>query len=297
MQSGNPKKTASLRFSEKKRTEDHRTEPPETQTAGLMLFDPEDLPDRSQRVQSMDCRLRTPLSRLIKRSVDLTLSVPVVVLALPALCVVVRAGQWAQSSGPLFYHQKRCGQDGREFTILKFRTMNVPSHSETGKPEPSDARIFPMGSFLRRSKLDEIPQFVNVLWGTMSIVGPRPHHFEDCRQFEAAVQDYAHRTIAKPGITGLAQYLEFKGAFEWNCTRSRVEQDLQYIQNWTPALDIKLIAMTAATIARRAIRAVLRRLHRPAMQEPAVLLKIQAHESQLNNLPLPAASETARKAA
>ncbi|MCP4171718.1 MAG: sugar transferase [Fuerstiella sp.] len=192
--------------------------------------------------------LLRPWSQFIKRSIDIAISFPVVLFVLPVLCLVVKTVQWMQSSGPLFYRQVRCGRFDHEFSILKFRTMNVPSPGASDIEENPESRIFPLGQFLRDTKIDEIPQFVNVLLGSMSVVGPRPHHFEDCRKFEGVVDDYPLRSIAKPGITGLAQYREYRGAFAWNCVQSRVERDLRYINTWSQWLDISLITKTAVAV-------------------------------------------------
>ena len=192
--------------------------------------------------------LLRPWSQFVKRSIDIAISLPVVVFVLPVLCVVVKTTQWMQSSGPMFYRQVRCGRYDRQFLILKFRTMHVPSLGASDIECNPEGRIFPLGGFLRNSKIDEIPQFVNVLLGSMSVVGPRPHHFEDCKKFEGVVDDYPLRSIAKPGITGLAQYREYRGAFAWNCVQSRVERDLKYISSWSQWLDISLIVKTAVVV-------------------------------------------------
>ena len=192
--------------------------------------------------------LLRPWSQFVKRIIDIAISFPVVVLALPVLCVAVKVAQWMQSAGPMFYRQVRCGRYDHQFLILKFRTMHVPSPGASDIESNSEGRIFPLGRFLRNSKIDEIPQFVNVLLGSMSVVGPRPHHFEDCKKFEGVVDDYPLRSIAKPGITGLAQYRECRGAFAWNCVQSRVERDLRYINTWSQWLDLSLIAKTAGVV-------------------------------------------------
>ncbi len=203
-------------------------------------------------VRDTSCQGYSPLLRpwgqFVKRSIDIAISLPVVLFVLPILCLVVKTAQWMQSSGPMFYRQIRCGRDDRQFSILKFRTMHVPSPGASDIERNPEGRIFPLGCFLRNSKIDEIPQFVNVLLGSMSVVGPRPHHFEDCKKFEGVVEDYRLRSIAKPGITGLAQYREYRGAFAWNCVQSRVERDLKYINTWSQALDLSLIAKTAVVV-------------------------------------------------
>ena len=200
------------------------------------------------------------IGRLVKRCLDICLSLPIVVLLLPPLAVAVRLGQWWQSPGPLFFRQCRRGRFGEEFSILKFRTMNVPDEGLSEISDDPVPRIFPIGRLLRNTKLDEIPQFVNVLMGAMSVVGPRPHHLEDCSQFERQVQGYARRTIVKPGITGLAQVTEYRGDFEWNCVESRVEKDLTYIRTWSLSQDFRLIFSTVFVVCQHLVLAFARRL-------------------------------------
>lgn len=211
------------------------------------------------------------VGRSLKRAVDIVLSLPFVLFVLPPLAVAVRVAHWKQSPGSLFFRQERCGLQNKPFTILKFRTMNVISSADEVCDSP-EQRVFPLGRILRKTKLDEIPQFVNVLSGAMSIVGPRPHHFQDCAEFSDVVKDYRLRTITKPGITGLAQYTEFRGDFEWNCTESRVNKDLDYIRKWSPTLDLVIIVKTAAVIGRKSISALIRRTRfsPPAIDGPVV---------------------------
>ena len=202
--------------------------------------------------------IQSPLGRFFKRSLDIGLALPIVVMILPLLCIFFRLIHLFQSSGPLFYRQVRCGRDKQPFTIYKFRTMDVP---DSGACEIKDAevRIFPIGDLLRAAKIDEFPQFLNVLSGAMSVVGPRPHHFDDCEAFGKLVADYPKRTIAKPGITGLAQFEEYDGRFEWNCIESRVVNDLKYIHEWSPATDLMLIFQTGAVVFRKVLRDAIRK--------------------------------------
>lgn len=139
--------------------------------------------------------------------------------------------------------------------------MNVPAK---GQCEIADAevRIFAAGEMMRRYKIDELPQFINVLTGHMSIVGPRPHHFDDCRQFSVQLPDYERRKLTKPGITGLAQYCEYRGDFEWNHLPSRVKHDLRYIDRWSIWTDAGLIAGTGWLVVTKCYRAVRKQLSR-----------------------------------
>jgi lipopolysaccharide/colanic/teichoic acid biosynthesis glycosyltransferase len=138
--------------------------------------------------------------------------------------------------------------------------MNTPPLGATDLEENPGARIYPLGTILRRSKIDEIPQFINVLFGSMSVVGPRPHHYDDCQTFSKVVKNYTLRSVTKPGITGLAQYTEYRGDFEWSCVENRVERDLTYIQYWSITLDVLLILKTGAIVCRAVVGGVLRRI-------------------------------------
>ena len=156
--------------------------------------------------------LEDPLNRMIKRTMDFLVSLPVVVFVLPPLCLLVKIFQAMQSPGPLFYRQTRAGLGGRPFRIFKFRTMRVDKgDSASAQAVAGDPRIYPMGRLLRKTSLDEIPQFLNVFLGDMSIVGPRPHMIIHNRRFSEIMEKYHVRTFAKPGITGLAQMSGFRG--------------------------------------------------------------------------------------
>ena len=215
--------------------------------------------------------------QLSKRMLDICLALPVVVLIFPPVAVLVRIGHWLQSPGPLFFRQERCGQHQKKFVILKFRTMNQPSPGSCAIKDDPEKRIFRFGAFLRNTKLDEIPQFINVLMGSMSIVGPRPHHFEDCEAFAEAVEDYSQRIIAKPGITGLAQITEYRGDFEWNCVESRVAKDLDYIRSWSLTLDINLIVSTVAVVTRKSLGLSVSRAT-PGIQPAPLELPVLRHD-------------------
>lgn len=269
-----------------------------TEQDSLFRGDQSAVAGSSKALQPVSLPITSRFGKFGKRLLDVAFCLPVIVLLLPILCVVVKLFQVLQSPGPLFYRQRRCGRDRRPFTIMKFRTMHVASANSLNAAEAAQ-RIFPLGSLLRDSKLDEIPQFLNVLFGSMSIVGPRPHHYDDCKQFEAAVQDYRHRVLAKPGITGLAQYTEYRGKFQWNCVESRVSQDLRYIQNWSLLLDIILILKTPVAICRRALAAVHDRL-RPVsasntIADTAPLIATIEHTTSMRHAEMPV--EEKRRAA
>lgn len=193
--------------------------------------------------------LENPLNRLVKRTTYVCVSLPIVLFILPPLCLLVKLMQWKQAPGPLFFRQKRTGHQKREFTILKFRTMRPPSESkppfEAKQASIEDERIFAFGQFLRRKSLDEFPQFINVLLGNMSVVGPRPHLSAHDEHFKRLVEIYRTRHFVKPGITGLAQCRGFRGEItDVDQIRERVRLDLEYINNWSIWLDLGLIVRT-----------------------------------------------------
>lgn len=153
------------------------------------------------------------------------------------------------SRGPVFFTQKRKGADGRIFKIYKFRSMR-PHDVETGVVKQAtrgDPRITRVGAFLRRTSLDELPQFFNVLRGDMSVVGPRPHAIEHDELYQKVVSGYIHRYRIKPGITGWAQINGFRGETDQiEKMQGRVEHDLYYLRNWSFGLDMRIVAATIA---------------------------------------------------
>lgn len=195
--------------------------------------------------------LECPLNRVIKRTIDVAVSLPVVLFLLPWTSLLVAFMQRRQSPGPLFFRQRRTGLHNETFNIYKYRTMDVDHGREADQATAGDSRIFPFGRWLRRTSLDELPQFINVLKGDMSIVGPRPHFFEHDLQFSQLAQFYRVRSFIKPGITGLAQVRGFRGEARTEAAlQARVQCDLDYVENWTPALDWLIIFRTAVQIFR-----------------------------------------------
>ncbi|VXC10077.1 Undecaprenyl-phosphate glucose phosphotransferase [Burkholderia sp. 8Y] len=168
-------------------------------------------------------------------------------LALSPLMIAIAVAIKATSKGPVFFTQNRKGADGRPFKIYKFRSMAV-HHESTGhvtQAKRNDPRVTKIGAFLRRTSLDELPQFINVLFGDMSVVGPRPHALEHDDLYKDLVYGYMFRYRIKPGITGWAQVNGYRGATEKvEKMQSRVKFDLFYIHNWSFWFDIKIVAMT-----------------------------------------------------
>ncbi len=196
--------------------------------------------------------LEDPVNRIIKRTVDLLMSLPVVLFVLPPLCLVVKIFQSIQSPGPLFYRQTRAGLNNLPFRIFKFRTMRADKGDEANKQATAgDPRIYPMGRILRKTSLDEIPQFLNVFFGDMSVVGPRPHMIIHNRRFSVVMREYHVRTFAKPGITGLAQMSGYRGeAKNDQDVVERAQLDIKYIEDWSLPLDFWIIFSTMRAVFR-----------------------------------------------
>jgi exopolysaccharide biosynthesis polyprenyl glycosylphosphotransferase len=190
--------------------------------------------------------LENPINRIFKRAFDIAFALPVVAFVLPPLVFVVWLMQRRESPGPVFYTQPRTGMTKRPFNILKFRTMYVRRPGdEAQQARKDDDRIYPFGRFLRRTSLDEIPQFINVLVGDMSVAGPRPHLMKHDEQFSEMLESYYTRHFVKPGITGLAQAKGFRGEIsEKTLLERRVGYDIHYINNWSFVLDLQIVVAT-----------------------------------------------------
>ena len=188
------------------------------------------------------------LGMAAKRCFDIAFSLVVCIVLLlfiPVIALIIKL----QSRGPVFFVQKRTGLNGQTFRCLKFRTMRVNDECDTRQCSKGDTRVFLFGSFLRKTNLDELPQFFNVLKGDMSIVGPRPHMLYHTELYTRLIPHYMDRHAVRPGITGLAQVTGFRGETRelWQM-EGRVLRDLWYINHWTPALDFRIIIMTVRTI-------------------------------------------------
>ena len=198
--------------------------------------------------------LEDPLNRVVKRVFDLAIALPVVVLLLPPLCVWVWQVQRVQAPGPLFHARERRGQQGEPFRMLKFRSMfegKVGALHEAKQATAEDERVFPFGRFLRRRSLDEFPQFWNVLMGEMSVVGPRPYMPLLDDEFRQQTRGYRTRHLVKPGISGLAQSLGYRGQIlEQEMLRRRVHWDVHYITHWSIWLDLQITVRTLGQVVR-----------------------------------------------
>ncbi|HEX2100229.1 MAG TPA: exopolysaccharide biosynthesis polyprenyl glycosylphosphotransferase, partial [Candidatus Synoicihabitans sp.] len=196
--------------------------------------------------------LDNPVNGLTKRLLDIAISVPVVVFVLPPLTLAVWLMQRRQAPGPIFHRQLRAGRNRRPFLIYKFRTMyhRTDRADERVQATRHDSRVYPFGRFLRRTSLDEIPQFLNVLLGEMSVNGPRPHLLEHDAEFASVVgSSYHRRHFVKPGITGLAQSHGFRGEISSETLlHRRLHYDMLYIMRWSLALELKILLKTARQI-------------------------------------------------
>lgn len=196
--------------------------------------------------------LENPLNRGIKRIFDIAVSLPVVLFVLPPLTLFVWIGQRLQAPGPVFFRQIRYGEGRKTFLIFKFRTMYVASQNpgnERVQAKQGDARVYPLGRLLRKTSLDEIPQFLNVFMGEMSVAGPRPHLVQHDDEFARIVADYRMRHFVKPGITGLAQCNGYRGEITHvGLLFKRVQKDIEYVRSWSPILDCLIVLRTARQV-------------------------------------------------
>ncbi len=185
----------------------------------------------------------TPL-RLVKTVEDRILGLLIFTAFIPVMLLIAGLIKW-KMGGPVLFKQYRHGIDGKRFRIYKFRTMSIHHAKHTQQACYGDPRITPLGAFLRRTSLDELPQLYNVLQGRMSLVGPRPHAMDHNEYYKDVIEDYMQRHRVKPGMTGWAQVHGWRGNTEQlQDMKKRVEYDLYYIDNWSLGLDLKILVMT-----------------------------------------------------
>lgn len=205
----------------------------------------DDIPIMSNRTEPLE----NIVNALVKRMFDIAFSMLVIVFVMswlvPIIAVLIKMG----SEGPVFFTQLRSGRDNKPFYCLKFRSMAVNAFADTQQASRNDKRVTVLGAFLRKTSLDELPQFFNVLWGHMSVVGPRPHMLVHTQEYSQLIDKFMVRHFLKPGITGWAQINGLRGE-----TRSvtdmvdRVEADVWYLENWSFLLDMKIIFLTVWNI-------------------------------------------------
>jgi Undecaprenyl-phosphate glucose phosphotransferase len=182
------------------------------------------------------------LNIVVKRAMDIVLSLLALLILSPLMAVIAILVKWT-SPGPVFYSQERCGLNGQTFKMLKFRSMRVDAEQKSGAvwAVKDDPRKTKFGAFLRKTSLDELPQFINVLLGHMSLVGPRPERPVFISKFVKTIPSYNARHAVKAGITGWAQVNGWRGN---TSLRKRIQYDLYYITHWTPWLDLRILFMT-----------------------------------------------------
>jgi putative colanic acid biosynthesis UDP-glucose lipid carrier transferase len=197
----------------------------------------------------------TPFSGLdgfIKIASDFVLASFILVCIFPML-VGIAVGVKLSSPGPILFKQRRYGLDGRKIVVYKFRSMTVAEDGDVVKQATrNDSRVTKFGAFLRRTSLDELPQFINVLQGRMSVVGPRPHAVAHNELYRKLIRGYMIRHKVKPGITGLAQVRGWRGETDSvDKMKGRIECDLEYLRNWSLLLDLQIILKTAAVVLKK----------------------------------------------
>jgi putative colanic acid biosynthesis UDP-glucose lipid carrier transferase len=188
---------------------------------------------------------------IAKRLSDILIAGSALLAAAPVLLAVAIGVRWS-SPGPTLFKQKRYGLDGREILVYKFRSMSVSETSTTVHKAAgrNDARVTPFGAFIRRTSLDELPQLFNVLEGSMSIVGPRPHPVAMNEQYRRLIPGYMIRHKVKPGITGWAQVNGYRGGDDLESMKKRIEYDLDYLRRWSLSFDLAIILATALVVLR-----------------------------------------------
>jgi putative colanic acid biosysnthesis UDP-glucose lipid carrier transferase len=207
--------------------------------------------DRLPGVGLVAIALDSRLNQLVKRLFDITFSTIFCLLVMTWLIPLVGLLIKLESRGPIFFVQLRNGEGNRPFKCLKFRSMRINSEANSMQAIENDLRITKLGQVLRRTSIDELPQFINVLIGDMSVVGPRPHMLRHTEDYSKLIEKFMGRQYIKPGITGLAQCMGYRGETrELADMENRVRLDRYYIENWTFWLDIKIIFLTVVSLIR-----------------------------------------------
>lgn len=208
----------------------------------------ENLNKKKKSAPEVSIEWNTPLQKrsnqVIKRMIDIVSSIVLLCVfswLLPIISLLIKF----DSKGSVLFLQKRNNKNGGVFTCLKFRTMVVNDEADILPAYENDLRITRIGRYLRKYHFDEIPQLLNVLWGDMSLIGPRPHMFADNVRYQEIFDFYTQRHKVKPGITGLAQVMGYVGSTKDNeKMKQRVQLDIFYIRHWSPALDTKIMFRT-----------------------------------------------------
>lgn len=188
--------------------------------------------------------------RFVKRFFDIAFSSIVLLVLIPIVFPIVAILIKLSSKGPVFFKQLRNGRNNDEFVVYKFRSMELNENADKLQAKINDGRVTKVGTFLRKTNIDELPQFLNVFLGHMSVVGPRPHMLKHTEEYSHKVDKFLVRQFVKPGITGWAQVNGYRGATDDNSMKKRVQYDLWYIENWSMFLDIQIIFMTVVNMVR-----------------------------------------------
>ena len=194
--------------------------------------------------------LHEPITKAFKRTFDIIFSLIIIIGLLswlvPLLAILIKL----ESRGPIFFKQGRPGINEQEFYCYKFRSMKINNSTEQ-EASKNDPRVTKIGKFMRKTSIDEMPQFINVLLGEMSVVGPRPHLWSQNKAYGNKIKKYMVRHYVKPGITGLAQIKGYRGEIETDEDMiNRIKYDVFYIENWSLILDMKIILQTVINIFR-----------------------------------------------
>jgi len=192
------------------------------------------------------------INGVVKRASDFVFSILILLLISP-LMLAIALGVKLSSPGPVLFKQRRYGLDGKRIVVYKFRTMTVAEDGDVVRQATrNDSRVTRFGAFLRRTSLDELPQFINVLQGRMSVVGPRPHAVAHNELYRKLIRGYMIRHKVKPGITGFAQVNGWRGETETvDKMKARIEYDLQYLRNWSLLLDLQIILKTVVVVLQK----------------------------------------------
>jgi putative colanic acid biosynthesis UDP-glucose lipid carrier transferase len=203
----------------------------------VLTFRKEPLDDSSQQLK--------------KRFFDIVVSLLVIIFVLSWLIPLLALLIYIESPGPVFFRQLRSGRNNKAFSCLKLRSMKINNDANLKQASKNDNRVTRLGRFMRKTSLDEFPQFFNVLKGDMSLVGPRPHMLKHTDDYSQLLDQYMVRHFAKPGITGWAQVNGYRGETrELEQMKGRVEHDIWYLENWNIWLDVKILMLTAYNMFR-----------------------------------------------
>jgi putative colanic acid biosynthesis UDP-glucose lipid carrier transferase len=194
-------------------------------------------------------RVKSRANVTVKRAFDIFFASLVTVFVLSWLIPLIGIIIKLDSKGPVFFKQLRTGKHGQPFYCLKFRSMTPNTDSDHRQATQGDNRVTKVGAFLRKTSLDELPQFLNVLWGEMSVVGPRPHMVKHTEDYSLVIDNFMDRHVIMPGITGWAQISGHRGETkETAAMAKRVNADIWYMENWSFLLDLRIVLMTFACL-------------------------------------------------